>query len=636
LAVNLDGAAVTDFGTAVKASLPVNGITNPGRAKLYRYTSGSAGGMQLTQVASADFSAGAMVTFSTDRPALYAVTEPTADQRAAEPVIQLIAALPPQVSIAQSQLVADARAAFEQLTPAQQQLVSNLPLLVNAEAQLVAMEDLRNQLIAINPVLARFSALPDALEVILEDRGIIEAARASYEALTDRQKELVQSPDNLPMYSRLLEAEAALAQLITEENQRIADSAIAAIAALPTTITLAHRSAVQGARELYNSLTAEQQLLVNNYSVLEAAEAQIAAQLAQSSALQGEVDLYTSMFIEQFLLTTKLRNESGPLVATNGTAEVTAALGGSIILGSEAAVEIPAGALSGTSKVKVSIQRVANPPVPPAGLAAASGIYEFTAGNKGSYNFSKPVTIILAFDPAKIPQGASTGIYYFDEKTEQWVRVGGTINGSAVAAAVYHFTKFAVFTQKAELQESPTAVDTVTSAVYFTDISNHWAQDYIGQMAQQGVISGYPDGTFRPNKAITRAEFATLLVKALKLEGSGQADYSDIGQHWARESIRIAGYHQIVNGYPDGRFLPDQPVTREEMVVMAVYAFRLTVGGTASFADSGDISDWAQAAVQTAVQAGIIAGLADSRFAPQAPATRAEAVTVLAKAFGLK
>lgn len=635
LDARLNGVEVADFGTNIEANVAVEGLANSARAKLYYYTVGGTDGPELVPVSGADFSAGASVTFQTKHLAAYVVTVPSADQLAADPVIGQIAALPPQVSTAQSQLVSDARAAYEALTPGQRVLVTNFALLTNAEAQLVVMEDLRKQLIAINPVLARFSILPDAGAVSLDDQEEIYEARAAYEALTGQQKEMILSVDNLSMYTRLLDAEAALQLLFAQENQLQANRVIAAIAALPQTITLVNQTAVAAARSLYSALTAEQQDLVDNYAKLAAAEVQIAAQSAQTAGLQDQVNELRSALVDEIARTKEAINASGPVISTNGMAVVTPSLGGSIILGSEAAVEIPAGALSGTTKVNVKIKEVVNPPAAPLTLTPASPVYEFTVGSGTAYSFAKPVTIIVAFDPAKIPDGRSAAIYYYDGPTEQWVRVGGTVNGSAVAAAVYHFTKFAVFAESATPGEAAVEPKTVTSAVYFADIAGHWAQDYIEQMTQQGVIGGYPDETFRPNRTITRAEFATLLVKALGLNGAGETDYADISRHWARESIRIAGYHQIVNGYPDGRFLPDQPVSREEMVVMAVYAFQLVGGGNTEFTDSGDISDWAQTAVQTAVQAGIISGQSGSLFSPQAAATRAEAVTVLAKALAL-
>jgi hypothetical protein len=156
-----------------------------------------------------------------------------------------------------------------------------------------------------------------------------------------------------------------------------------------------------------------------------------------------------------------------------------------------------------------------------------------------------------------------------------------------------------------------------------TDINGHWAAENITKLISLGAIKGYPDGTFKPDNAITRAEFATILVKAFKLEKHTGKIFDDTVGHWANEHIATAQYYGIVRGYSDNRFGPDDVITREQMTVMIISAAKLTdQSEDKSFADSSDISGWAKAAVGLAAKKGIISGYKDNSFRPQGKAFR--------------
>lgn len=162
--------------------------------------------------------------------------------------------------------------------------------------------------------------------------------------------------------------------------------------------------------------------------------------------------------------------------------------------------------------------------------------------------------------------------------------------------------------------------------------ASHWAYPYISKLVAQGVIAGYPDRTFRPEKSVNRAEFAKLLVTVLGLEkGSGHtAEFQDVPtNHWAYDYIATANACGIITGYGDGRFGPNDPITREQMAVMVVKAVGLPGSGILNFNDIDMISPWAKEAVATAGSKQIIRGFPDGTFQPQASATRAQAVIVL-------
>ena len=163
-----------------------------------------------------------------------------------------------------------------------------------------------------------------------------------------------------------------------------------------------------------------------------------------------------------------------------------------------------------------------------------------------------------------------------------------------------------------------------------SDIEGHWARGTIENMVDKGAVSGYPDGTFKPNNNITRAEFTSLFVKALNLESGSGKVFDDTANHWAKDVIKVANYHGLVNGYSDTLFGPDDPITREQMAVMVVNAIKMGSSyGSKTFADSAQISTWAKESVDKAAGAGLITGYPDGTFKPQANSTRSEAAVLL-------
>jgi len=173
------------------------------------------------------------------------------------------------------------------------------------------------------------------------------------------------------------------------------------------------------------------------------------------------------------------------------------------------------------------------------------------------------------------------------------------------------------------------------SAVSFKDIAGHWAKASIERAVTLGFINGYTDGTFKPNAQVTRAEFATMLVRALDLKAEPAADLSfkDAGSipSWASEFVGAAVKAGMITGYEDNTFRPNKPINRAEIAVMIVRAldWQVDQAKKTSFADRNHIPAWAEPSVAMAAEAGIIKGRGENQFAPGANATRAEAVTLL-------
>ncbi|NPV89256.1 MAG: hypothetical protein HPY50_00590 [Firmicutes bacterium] len=163
-----------------------------------------------------------------------------------------------------------------------------------------------------------------------------------------------------------------------------------------------------------------------------------------------------------------------------------------------------------------------------------------------------------------------------------------------------------------------------------SDLAGCWARDSIISLLKQGIVSGYPDGTFKPNGAITRAEFSVMVVKAFKLPVQGGKVFSDAADSWAKDYIATAYAYGIISGYDDSTFGPDDPITREQMAVMVAKAARLQEKAEISaFTDYEQISSWAVDSVAEVVKEGCVKGYPDGSFRPQGNATRAEAVSVI-------
>jgi len=167
------------------------------------------------------------------------------------------------------------------------------------------------------------------------------------------------------------------------------------------------------------------------------------------------------------------------------------------------------------------------------------------------------------------------------------------------------------------------------------DVAGHWAEDAIRRFAANGWMTGYPDGTFQPDRPMTRAEFVALVVKVLGLDAVDGEPFADTIGHWAQDAIAAAHRQGIVEGYDGDTFGPDDPLFREQMVAIVVKAFGLREaeeGRMVPFTDEEAISVWAREAVRIAASHGIVMGYEDGAFRPQRPVTRAEAVTILARA----
>jgi S-layer homology domain/Caspase domain len=167
----------------------------------------------------------------------------------------------------------------------------------------------------------------------------------------------------------------------------------------------------------------------------------------------------------------------------------------------------------------------------------------------------------------------------------------------------------------------------------FKDVpANYWARDFIERMAQQGIISGIGDGTFRPDAPVTRAQFAALINKAYAPAPVREGiNFSDVpSNYWAFNAIQTASKGGYMAGYADGTFKPDQNIPRVQLVVAIANGMgygRQPADQTllTKLSDGGTIPDYAKNAVAAATKHNILVNFpTPETFAPNRAATRAE------------
>ena len=167
------------------------------------------------------------------------------------------------------------------------------------------------------------------------------------------------------------------------------------------------------------------------------------------------------------------------------------------------------------------------------------------------------------------------------------------------------------------------------SQVEITDLeaASDWARDAIVQAVQQGIVKGYTDGSFAPQKPITRAEFLALLVRILAYQPeAGQTEptdlYADVTKSdWFYEELKNAAAGGLITPNTQDTFRPNDPLTREEMAVFLSRSGLFETAESARLADDADISAWAKTGVYTVYQAGIMQG-DGGYFDPQGTVTR--------------
>ena len=171
----------------------------------------------------------------------------------------------------------------------------------------------------------------------------------------------------------------------------------------------------------------------------------------------------------------------------------------------------------------------------------------------------------------------------------------------------------------------------------FSDVDgNYWASQYVMLLNEANVISGFPDGTFRPDAQMTRAQFASILAGAFPQPTVRQPiKFSDVPSgHWAEGAISMAYARGFLSGYPDGTFGLDQPITRLEVLLSLANGLKIEKSANTAellkaFEDGGQIPDWATEAIAAATDKGLVVNYPNvQQLNPQRNASRAEIAAI--------
>ncbi|OWR31920.1 hypothetical protein CDO73_05440 [Saccharibacillus sp. O23] len=235
----------------------------------------------------------------------------------------------------------------------------------------------------------------------------------------------------------------------------------------------------------------------------------------------------------------------------------------------------------------------------------------------------RSVALPAGIDPSRI----TTGIVVDPDGTVRHVPTQITLIDGVYYAEIHSLTN--------------SAYSVVWHPLTFADVANHWAEDAVNDMGSRLVINGISDTRFDPNADITRAEFAAIIVRGLGLKlGSGDTGFSDIGSEaWYAGAVKTASAYGLITGFEDGTFRPDAEITREQATNIVAKAMKLTglqarigaadAGVLNRFADADQAGAWAKENMALAVKAGLVTGRDGGKLEAKAQVTRAEVAVLI-------
>lgn len=255
-----------------------------------------------------------------------------------------------------------------------------------------------------------------------------------------------------------------------------------------------------------------------------------------------------------------------------------------------------------------------------------SGTYKGSTVNVNAFNayVDRLVAIPAGVDPEKI----TTGVVV-------------TPNGSTYHVPTQVVVINGVYYAKINSLTNST-YSVIWNPIEFADVAKHWSKDSVNNMGSRMVVNGVGGGNYDPNRSITRAEFAAIIVRALGLApGSGTNSFSDVASSaWYGGSIETASSYGIIKGYDNGKFGPQDTISREQAMTMLARAMKITglettltadeiKEMTAAYTDGSSISAYAKEASAACLKSGIVAGRSNSTIAPKSSVTRAEVAAMM-------
>lgn len=602
-----------------------------------------------------------------------------------QPVLDTIALIEAigEVTLEREEAVNAARAAYAALAPGQQKLVSNLNVLIAAEARLVEIKD-----VAVADAEGKINAIG---KVTLESEEAVRAARAAYDALPEALQAQVKN------YSTLTAAEAALEYLklphadvkkVYEDTASYVESLVAGNA--PTVGSIGGDWLILGlARDgrripdaYYDNVLAFVRENINEKEQLSSSKSTensrvILALTAMGrnvtnvgghNLLQGITDM---KYLEKqgingpvwALIAFDSHNykiPDAPAGAVQVTREglVEAILAGQLedggwkISGDASDPDMTAMALlaltpycEGNKDVRAAADR---------GLALLSSLQQEDGGygseeGSNAESCAQVLTALTAMgiDPLSDARFLKNGRNIADALCSYFVEGGGfrhLADGSRSGMATEQGYYALVALRRFREEKNPLFdMNDITSALPYDDVKEGaWYADAVRYVMENGLMGGTGRYSFEPESAMTRGMLVTVLYRA-----AGSPDvagltspFTDAGNTWYTDAVLWAADRKVVNGMEDNRFAPDEPVSREQMVtILFRFADSFEMAGEKraeldGFADSTQVQGWAKEAMQWAVAEKIIQGSAEDGknwILPADGATRAEIATVLAR-----
>lgn len=199
---------------------------------------------------------------------------------------------------------------------------------------------------------------------------------------------------------------------------------------------------------------------------------------------------------------------------------------------------------------------------------------------------------------------------------------------------------YADMTPADKLLQNERLINVQDRSFSFRDIANHWAKDGMYKLSYMGILAGFTDGTMKPDKTVSRAEYVAMLVRALELplSNTDQQFYTDVDQnHWSYQSIQTAKAAGLLEIFSNSNFEPTRIITREEMAVIAAVVVK-DIPQTSQSRSFTDLKlDYKYMdSIKIVTGLGIIYGTPDGSFKPYGGASRAEAAVIIQRILDVK
>lgn len=507
---------------------------------------------------------------------------PTPSQTAAQKVIDQISKLPTTITMEHMEAIKQARQAYDDLSNEHKLAVVNYSLLLMAEINLSKLST--NDVISntkVSQTQMLIASLPS--NISYSDKKAVEEARASYNALNAAEKAAIKN------YETLLNAEAAIAKLQPESSDAV-QTVENLIAGLPAQITEANRATVEKVAAAFYKLSDTEQQLVKNKNIL----------LAAIESLQGNENII-------------VRNGNATLQHNSSIFDMTVESTVLKQLFNDNTIQTIT--FKHRSLGSITIQKEDLKKVVKEDLTVELVI--ISIGQK------KELIVSLTSDkeieiPIKLQLPSS-----------KWSNGYLVANSEKGFSAVPHFSEDGVLTANI-LSNQPYTY--TTEQVTFKDISTLKNAEEIKYLANRYVIQG-SNGLFNPNHSITRAEFASMIARAIGAKPTTATTFKDIKGKWYESNVQALTELKIIHGVSSTSFNPNAPLTRQHAATMMARLLRHSgleqpSHNTLNYQDASEIDSKFAADIVWLQQLNIMSGY-NGKFEPNKHLTRAQMAQIL-------